>query len=208
MARLTKPVSGWPLQQVASGLGVSLTPEAEARLSIWLDTMAVWNARMDLTAARSCEELLDLMVADAMVLSQHVAPNAVVVDVGTGAGAPGFALACMRPDLKLHLVDPLAKRISFLRIAGAEAGLKNVTLHLGNLEQVAHTLPACTEATARATFAPEVWLARATAELPGVQRIWLFLARDGVPAQASVTQTIAYAWPLTGADRTLVAAKP
>src|SRR4051812_10341863 len=93
-------------------------PEA-ARSSIatWLGLVKSWNARIDLTAAKTDRELVDLMVADALILSTRIDPEQRVVDIGTGAGAPGFALALLRPDLKVTLVEPLAKRVSFLRTA-------------------------------------------------------------------------------------------
>ena len=37
-----------------------------------------------------------------------------VVDVGTGAGLPGIAIALCRPDLRVDLVEPLQRRIDFL----------------------------------------------------------------------------------------------
>jgi hypothetical protein len=39
----------------------------------WLDELVDWNTRIDLTAARSAEQLVDQMVADAVVLAAHLA---------------------------------------------------------------------------------------------------------------------------------------
>jgi 16S rRNA (guanine527-N7)-methyltransferase len=40
-----------------------------------------------------------------------------VADVGSGAGLPGIPLAIVRPDLKVTLLEPLARRVSFLEEA-------------------------------------------------------------------------------------------
>lgn len=37
-----------------------------------------------------------------------------IVDVGSGAGLPGLVLAIARPDLRVDLVEPLARRAQFL----------------------------------------------------------------------------------------------
>jgi 16S rRNA (guanine527-N7)-methyltransferase len=37
-----------------------------------------------------------------------------VVDIGSGAGLPGVVIALARPDLKVSLVEPLARRVDFL----------------------------------------------------------------------------------------------
>jgi 16S rRNA (guanine527-N7)-methyltransferase len=39
------------------------------------------------------------------------------VDIGSGAGLPGIVLACLRPDLRVILVESRRRRISFLREA-------------------------------------------------------------------------------------------
>ena len=57
-----------------------------------------------------------------------------VVDVGSGAGLPGLALAIIRPDLHLHLVEPLARRTSWLAETTTELGLSNVTIHTARAE--------------------------------------------------------------------------
>ena len=57
-----------------------------------------------------------------------------VIDVGSGAGLPGLALAIARPDLHVHLVEPLARRTGWLSGTVAELGLTNVTVHTARAE--------------------------------------------------------------------------
>src|SRR5258706_1334617 len=100
---------------VARELGVKLDEQAACRAADWLDLIATWNAKVDLTAARHTDELVDLMLADAFVLSRYVPSGCHMVDVGTGAGGPGLAISLARPDLTVTLVEPLQKRVAFLR---------------------------------------------------------------------------------------------
>ncbi len=89
--------------------GTPLGEPIRDAIALWLERLEEWNARIDLTAARSREELVDLMVADALVLAPRMPTGARVVDVGTGAGAPGLALALLRADLRVTLVEPLGE---------------------------------------------------------------------------------------------------
>lgn len=164
--------------------------------------MSEWNQKMDLTAARSPEELLDLMVADACVLSEKIPSSARVVDVGTGAGAPGLALALLRPDLALTLVEPLAKRTSFLRTALARANREDVRVLLGKVEVVSETYDV---ALSRATFAPETWLVRSVRLLSPGGSSWVFLAKETPPRAPGMllADTVSFAWPHTGVLRSL-----
>src|SRR5258706_10248738 len=108
------------ISAVATGLAAAVDAAVAAQVADWLDLVATWNAKVDLTAARSPEELVDLMLADALVLARREPPGRNVVDVGSGAGGPGLALHFARPDLSLTLVEPLQKRVSFLRTGSGQ----------------------------------------------------------------------------------------
>ena len=205
---LERPRDGWPLARAAKALGVALPDVAASALTIWLDLLATWNARVDLTAARSADELVDLMLADALVLSPRIPERARVVDVGTGAGAPGLALAILRPDLEMTLVEPLAKRGAFLRtVLGTLLLTPRVTLDGRKGDSVAASQPhAWHVALARATLAPTPWLDLASSLLQPDGSAWVFLAREPNPTTAaySVADDVSYRWPLTKAERRLV----
>src|SRR5580704_6833435 len=148
------------VDRAAAATGVAIEAE-RADVVTWLDRLEEWNARIDLTAARSPEELVDLMLADAVVLAARI-PRAVrVVDVGTGAGAPGLPVAFLRDDLAVTLVEPLGKRVSFLRTVIGASGRSDVTLVHGRGETLVGK-PRYDVAVSRATLAPSAWLALAT----------------------------------------------
>ncbi|MBN1605343.1 MAG: class I SAM-dependent methyltransferase [Polyangiaceae bacterium] len=107
--------SGWqPLvRRVLAALGAEPLARAESvsALAELLDQVVTWNLRVNLTSARSPEELVDLYVADAAVMALHSPRSAATwVDVGSGAGAPGLSLALLSPGLSVTLVEPRAKR--------------------------------------------------------------------------------------------------
>jgi 16S rRNA (guanine527-N7)-methyltransferase len=49
------------------------------------------------------------------VIGRLIDADAEVVDVGSGAGLPGIPLALARPDLRVTLVEPMQRRVAFLR---------------------------------------------------------------------------------------------
>jgi 16S rRNA (guanine527-N7)-methyltransferase len=189
----------------AALLGVD--EKARKGLETWLALLSEWNKRIDLTAARTDEELLDLMLADALVLSraEHIPQDARVVDVGTGAGSPGLALAILRPDLKVTLVEPLAKRISFMRTVLGTLGRTDITLLRERVEDLipekGQTSPPSHDvAISRATLAPHVWVPIGLELAPSA---WALLAREEPPTVqgARVTVDFRYDWPLTQVGR-------
>jgi 16S rRNA (guanine527-N7)-methyltransferase len=52
-----------------------------------------------------------------------VPDDARLVDVGSGAGLPGIPLALARPDLTVVLVEPLSRRVEWLRSVVEDLGL-------------------------------------------------------------------------------------
>lgn len=194
------------VDRAAAALGVSLEARARADLGTWLALLEEWNARIDLTAARTPEELVDLMLADALVLAPRMPQGARVVDVGTGAGAPGLALALLRPDLRVTLAEPLGKRASFLRTVVGTVGRADVAIERARGEALSGRR-AWDVAVSRATLSPPGWLALgATLAAPGGV-VWVLLAKEEPPADpgAAIEADVSYAWPLGGASRRAVA---
>jgi len=181
-------------------MGATIKAEVRDGLLAWLERLEEWNARIDLTAARSREELVDLMLADAFLLAPHLTASSRVVDVGSGAGAPGLPLALLRDDLRVTLVEPSSKRVSFLRTVLGGLARPDVVIERARAEQLAGR--AWDVALSRATMRPPEWLALGARLAPG-GTVWVLLASDAPPSHpgARLVEDLAYKWPLTGVSR-------
>lgn len=172
-------------------------------LGRYLDEVVRWNAKTDLTAARTPEELVDVTLADAAIIASASsdAPRS-WVDVGSGAGAPGLVLALLLPSIRITLVEPRDRRVAFLRSTVGTLGLSRVTVTRGRSD----ALPphGWDTALSRATLSPPEWL-REGARLAR-SAVWVLLARGEPPALAGlhVDADIRYEWPLTSAPRRAV----
>lgn len=75
-----------------------------------------------------------------------------VGDVGSGAGLPGLVLAIARPDAHLVLIEPMERRVEWLRFEAAELGLDNVSVVRARAEEAKLESP-LDQVTARAVTA-------------------------------------------------------
>jgi 16S rRNA (guanine527-N7)-methyltransferase len=158
------------IRQLASDLGRVLTPKAMDRLARYVELVAEWNFKIDLTAAKGARELVEVLLADAMILSDEaiVPRDARVLDVGSGAGAPAIPLVIMRDDLRFCLVEPKQKRVAFLNtvIGSLDLTLKALVLPIRIPAGITHVSEVDALAgqnfdiaMSRAVFRPEVWMA-------------------------------------------------
>jgi 16S rRNA (guanine527-N7)-methyltransferase len=95
-----------------------------------------------LIGPREVPRLWDRHVLNCAVVADAFPEGARVVDVGSGAGLPGVALAVVRPDLDVHLVEPMLRRTDWLSGVVADLALANVTVHRGRAEELAGTVSA------------------------------------------------------------------
>jgi len=75
-----------------------------------------------------------------------------VGDVGSGAGLPGLVLAIARPDVSFVLIEPMERRVDWLRTEVKELGLDNVEVLRARAEE-AQFSPWLDQVTARAVSA-------------------------------------------------------
>lgn len=128
-------------------LGLALDAGQSAQLLAHLDLLARWNAVYNLTAVRDPAEMLTQHLFDCLAVvpvlrdpaqagRDHLAPGAVVLDVGSGGGLPGVVLAICAPQVSVHCVDAVAKKAAFVRQVRAELGLANLHAHHARVEQL------------------------------------------------------------------------
>ncbi|WP_374213160.1 16S rRNA (guanine(527)-N(7))-methyltransferase RsmG [Crossiella sp. SN42] len=89
-----------------------------------------------LIGPREVERVWDRHMLNSAVVSDLLAPNASVVDVGSGAGLPGLPMAIARPDVSITLLEPMARRVAWLTEVVEELDL-DVTVVRGRAEEKA-----------------------------------------------------------------------
>jgi 16S rRNA (guanine527-N7)-methyltransferase len=88
-----------------------------------------------LLGPREAPRVWDRHVLNCAVVAELMPDGARVVDIGSGAGLPGIPLALARPDLRIVLVEPLARRVEWLREVVADLELA-VEVERGRAEDV------------------------------------------------------------------------
>ncbi|CAN5622800.1 16S rRNA (guanine(527)-N(7))-methyltransferase RsmG [soil metagenome] len=128
-----EPVAPEPPDVVGERFGDSL-PHLR-RYAQWL---AGAGTVRGLIGPREVPRLWDRHILNSLALEELLPTGARVVDIGSGAGLPGLAVAIVRPDLQVDLVEPLLRRTDFLSEVVADLGLgERVRIIRGRAEDAA-----------------------------------------------------------------------
>jgi 16S rRNA (guanine527-N7)-methyltransferase len=112
------------LQQKLEGIA-ELRPRAVEALEAHYDLLLRWNRALNLTSTEGVEEMVERHYCEAVFLAVHLPAQALrIVDIGSGAGLPGFPVAIYRPDCEVSLVEAHQRKAVFLR--EASRGMRNI----------------------------------------------------------------------------------
>lgn len=116
--------------------GVSVASSQLEQLSAYLQVLARWNARMNLTGAGNPLDAVDRLIVEPVLAASALDAGArSLVDVGSGGGSPAIPLKVMRSDLALTMIEARERKSVFLREAARHLGLSGVQVVTATFEQ-------------------------------------------------------------------------
>jgi 16S rRNA (guanine527-N7)-methyltransferase len=130
------------------------------QISIYIDLLKRWNARVNLTAIRQEEEIVTRHFGESLFMARHLFPkpeaeiNAGLrgLDIGSGAGFPGLPLKIWAPQIQLTLIESNHKKAAFLSEVSRALTLTDVNVITGRAEVLARnqSIPRASVVTLRA----------------------------------------------------------
>ena len=111
-------------------------------ISKYIDILVKWNARINLTAVRAPEEMVQRHFGESFFAANHVLSQGTVervIDLGSGAGFPGVPFAILAPEIQVTLIESNQKKAAFLRELIYQLDLKNAKVFADRGEKYPHT---------------------------------------------------------------------
>jgi 16S rRNA (guanine527-N7)-methyltransferase len=133
-----------PSESASATSQPALSPLQLQQISIYIDILQRWNARISLTAIRDPEEIVTRHFGESLFAARSLFPTAsseapqTLADVGSGAGFPGLPIKLWAPQLALTLIESNHKKAAFLREVTRALTLTGVDIQTARAE----TLPA------------------------------------------------------------------
>lgn len=161
-------------------IGVVISEEMLVQFHQYAVLLKEWNEKMNLSAITEEDEVFTLHFYDSILSFARLENKESIqtfADVGAGAGFPSLPIKIAYPNLSITIIEPLAKRCTFLNEVVSVLGLKDVKIVNARAEDYA--------ASNRESF--DLVSARAVANLnmlselciPLVKKDGIFLAMKG-----------------------------
>lgn len=122
------------LEQGIRALGQDPTDHPREQYLAYIELLGKWNRAYNLSGIRDPERMITHHVLDSLAVLPFVHGRR-CLDVGTGAGLPGFILALALPHTHWVLLDSNRKKIRFLNQAVLELAPANVEVVAGRTEE-------------------------------------------------------------------------
>lgn len=110
-------------------------PDRLPLLESYAELLATEGVVRGLIGPREVPRLWDRHLVNCGLLAPLIPAESTVADLGSGAGLPGVVLAIARPDLRVTLVEPMARRVAFLEEAQGRLDLGSLEIVRARAEQ-------------------------------------------------------------------------
>lgn len=128
----------------------------------WLATAGLERG---LLGPREVDRLWDRHLLNSTAVLPFLPETGRVLDLGSGAGLPGIVVALLRPDLDVVLLEPMARRSSFLTEVVADLGLPRTTVVRARVQEYTVDHASTVSAVTARAVAPLARLAQWSAPL-------------------------------------------
>ncbi len=122
-----------------SELNINLQQKQIERFYDYLKFLMAENKKYNLTSITDPKKISTLHFFDSAGLFLNNDIKGKVIDIGTGAGFPGFVLKIVRPDIAITLVESSLKKVKFLKMLQIELDLyDNIEVIHNRAESLGH----------------------------------------------------------------------
>ena len=113
-------------------------PGQEEAIAAFADFLVGPGIERGLIGPREGERIWDRHIFNCLPITQLLPEGASLFDIGSGAGLPGIVIALARPDVKVTLIEPLERRVEFLKeaVAAISSDLIEIEVIRGRAQDV------------------------------------------------------------------------
>jgi len=190
-----------------------LTTNDLFNISMYIDLLIRWNARINLTAIHNEEEIATRHFGESLFAARNLFPSRIaweqgpsavqaeqssartrLIDIGSGAGFPGLPIKIWAPEIDLTLIESNQKKATFLREIIRQITLTNIDVFSGRAESFPN--PPAEVVTLRAVERFDTTLPVAASLVAPEGRLALLISQAQLAQAQDLTPTFTWTPPL------------
>ena len=126
------------MKEFFSEAGIEINETQEKKFQKLLEIFKIENGKINLSSFNDDKNIIIKHFVDSLLPCRHMTFSSAknLVDLGTGSGFPGLALAIMLPQIQCILIDSVQKKIDAVERMAQFSGIKNVEVLCERIEAV------------------------------------------------------------------------
>jgi len=116
-------------------IGVKLEKKRLPLFDAYLDELIRWNSRMNLVGPSSRDRIVRELILDSLMALPLLPATGKLLDVGSGAGFPAIPMKIGGSELDFTLIEPIQKRVNFLKQIVRITGLTGISVVRGRIDE-------------------------------------------------------------------------
>ena len=117
-------------------------PERKDEIQAFAHFLATAGIERGLIGPREGERIWDRHIFNCLPVTQLLPEGTTLFDIGSGAGLPGIVIALARPDIQVTLIEPLERRVEFLKEATEGLNIEVIRGRAQDVKKTAHFVTA------------------------------------------------------------------
>ena len=130
------------MEPAVEGLVGRYFPERQDEIQAFAHFLATAGIERGLIGPREGERIWDRHIFNCLPVTQLLPEGTTLFDIGSGAGLPGIVIALARPDIQVTLIEPLERRVEFLKEATVGLNIEVIRGRAQDVKKSAHYVTA------------------------------------------------------------------
>lgn len=117
---------------------IVMSKEQAESFERYYNELVYWNEKVNLISRKDLDNIFERHFIHSLSIIKYkeLKKKAKCLDIGTGGGFPGIPLSIVRDDLRMLLVDSIAKKIKLTAMFADHTGNRNIKVRRARVEEL------------------------------------------------------------------------
>lgn len=125
---------------LCSSNGIVLDLKQLKQFTRYAEELLYWNEKVNMISRKDIDNIVERHLLHSLSILKYVdiPPKSRCLDIGTGGGLPGIPIAITNPDIKMLLIDSIAKKIKVTGMLASHTGHRSIKAMKIRAEELAN----------------------------------------------------------------------